>query len=169
MQKTGTALVLIILGLMVLVFPMLGLVAASVIYGFLILLLGIGLVVAGLWEMGESAGLGIVELLLGIIAVVLGIACIFNPDLFSWIVGFLAWIIGLLLIIAGIVGVVLKSGGSRWNGVVGIVIGLLFMAFGQFLANPVILGILIGLWLLITGVRMLGSKETMSVPEFEKM
>jgi hypothetical protein len=82
-QKTGTALVLIILGLVVVAFPVLGLVSASIIYGFIILLLGIGLIVAGLWEMEESAGLGIVELVLGIIALILGIGCIFNPDLFS--------------------------------------------------------------------------------------
>lgn len=166
MQKTGTALVLIILGLVVLAFPVLGLVSAGIIYGFLILLLGIGLVVAGLWEMEENAGLGTVELMLGIIALVLGIGCIFSPDLFSWVVGFLTWIIGLLLVIAGIVGVITKAGGSRWNGVAGIVIGLLFMAFGQFLAIPAVLGVLIGAWLLIKGILMLVARETISVPEF---
>lgn len=165
-QKTGTALVLIILGLVVVAFPVLGLVSASIIYGFIILLLGIGLIVAGLWEMEESAGLGIVELVLGIIALILGIGCIFNPDLFSRAVGFLTWIIGLLLVIAGIVGVITKAGGNRWNGVAGIAIGILFMAFGQFLAIPAVLGVLIGAWLLITGIMMLVGRETMSVPEF---
>ena len=166
MQKTGTALVLIILGLIVLVFPMLGLVSASILYGFLILLMGIGLIIAGLYEMEENAGLGIAELILGILAFLLGIACVFNPELFSWIVGFLVWIIGLLLVIAGIIGVVVKSGGSRWNGVVGIVIGLLFMALAKYLANPVVLGILIGAWLIFRGIILLAARETMSVPEF---
>jgi membrane protein HdeD len=165
-QKTGTALVLIILGLIVLVFPVLGLVTASVIYGFIILLLGIGLVVAGLYEMGESATLGTLELLLGIIALFLGVGCIFNPELFSWVLGFLVWITGLFLVFAGIIGIFVKAGGSRWNGVAGIVIGLLFMAFGHFMANPVILGILIGLWLLITGIMVLVAEQEMSVPEF---
>jgi uncharacterized membrane protein HdeD (DUF308 family) len=165
-QKTGTALILILLGLVVLAFPALGLVSASIIYGFIILLLGIGFIVAGLWEMEESAGLGIAELALGIIALVLGIGCVFNPDLFAWVVGVLTWIIGLLLVIAGIIGVVVKSGGSRWNGVAGIVIGLLFMAFGQFLAIPAVMGVLIGAWLLITGIMMLVGKEEMSVPEY---
>jgi uncharacterized membrane protein HdeD (DUF308 family) len=166
MQKTGTALVLIILGLIVLFFPILGLVSASILYGFLILLMGIGLILAGLYEMEENAGLGIGELILGILAFLLGIACIFNPDLFSRVVGFLVWIIGLLLVITGILGVITKAGGSRWNGVIGIVIGLLFMALAQYLANPVILGILIGAWLIFRGIMMVAARETMSVPEY---
>ena len=166
MQKTGTALVLIILGLIVLAFPLLGLVSASILYGFLILLMGIGLIIAGLYETEENAGLGIAELILGILAFILGIACMVNPDLFSWIVGFLVWIIGLLLVIAGLLGVILKTGGSRWNGVVGILIGLIFMAAAQYLANPAILGILIGVWLIFRGIMLLATRETMSVPEF---
>jgi len=166
MQKGGTALVLIILGLIVLGFPLLGLVSASIIYGFLILLMGIGLVVAGLWEMEENAGPGIAELFLGLIALILGVGCIFNPELFSWAVGFLVWIIGLILVIAGIIGIIVKSGGSRWNGVFGIVIGLVFMALGKYLAIPAILGILIGAWLIIRGIIMLTTREEMSVPEF---
>jgi uncharacterized membrane protein HdeD (DUF308 family) len=165
-QKTGTALVLIILGLMVLAFPMLGTIPVSVIYGFIILLLGIGLIVAGLFEMGENAALGTLELILGIIALVLGVGCIFHPGLFSRVLGFLVWIIGLFLVFAGIFGAIVKTGGSRWNGVAAIVIGLLFMVFGHFMANPVILGALIGLWLIIAGISMLVVKEDISVPEF---
>jgi membrane protein HdeD len=169
MQKTGTAVVLIILGLIVLVFPMLGLVSAGVIYGFIILLLGIGLIVAGLYEMEESVPLGILELILGIIALFLGVGCIFNPELFSFVLGFLVWITGLFLVFAGIFGAITRSGGGRWSGVAAIVIGLLFMLFGHFMANPVILGILIGLWLLIAGITMLISPEPMEVPEYEKI
>jgi uncharacterized membrane protein HdeD (DUF308 family) len=169
MQKTGTALVLIILGLMVLGFPLLGSIPVSIVYGFIILLLGIGLIVAGLFEMEESAALGTLQLVLGVIALVLGVGCIFNPGLFSWVLGFLVWITGLFLVFAGIFGAVVKTGGSRWNGVAAIVIGVLFMVFGHFMANPVILGILIGLWLIIAGITMLMSKETIDVPEYEKI
>ena len=58
MQKTGTALVLIILGLIVLAFPLLGLIPLSLITGFLVLILGIGLLIGGIIQMGESAGSG---------------------------------------------------------------------------------------------------------------
>ncbi|WJI09216.1 DUF308 domain-containing protein [Methanobacterium sp. CWC-01] len=159
MQKTGTALVLIILGLVVLAFPLLGLIPLSLITGFLVLILGIGLLIGGIIQIGESAGLGILEIILGIIALILGIGFIFNPGLFSWLVGFIVWIVGLFLILAGIIGILSKSGGSRWNGVIAIIIGAVYVIVGTWIKDPVILGALIGLWLLISGIIMLFMKE----------
>lgn len=159
MEKNGTAIILIILGLIVLAFPLLGIIPLSLITGFIVLFLGIGLLIAGIAEMGESIGLGILELILGIIALILGIGFIFNPGLFSWLIGFIIWIVGLFLIIAGIVGVFTKTGGSRWNGVIALIIGIIYVIVGTFVADPVVLGVLIGLWLLITGILMLFMKE----------
>lgn len=159
MQKMASALILIILGIIVLAFPMLGLIPLSLITGFIVLVLGIGLILGGIMEMGESAGLGILQLILGIIALILGIGFIVNPGLFSWLVGFIVWIVGLFLVIAGIVGVFSKAGGSRWNGVVALIMGIIYIIVGTFIADPVILGALIGLWLLITGILMLFVKD----------
>lgn len=159
MQKTGMAILLIILGLIVLAFPLLGLIPFSIISGFIVLILGIGLILGGIAEMGESAGMGILELILGIIALILGIGFIFNPGLFSFVAGLLVYIVGLFLIIAGIIGAISKSGGSRWNGVIAIIIGIIYLIVGVFIANPVYLGILIGLWLLVTGIIMLFMKD----------
>ena len=104
MQKIDIALILIILGLIVIAFTLLGLVPVAVLSGFLILMLGIGLILAGISEMGESEGasLGIRLFILGIIALILGIGFIFSPEIFAGIVGFFVWIIGLFLIIPGI-------------------------------------------------------------------
>ena len=87
MQKMDIALILIILGLIVIAFPALGLVPIAVLSGFLVLMLGIGLILAGISEMGESegAGMGILVLILGIIALILGIGFIFSPALFAWV------------------------------------------------------------------------------------
>ncbi len=111
-------------------------------------------------EMGESAGLGILQIILGIIALILGIGFIFNPGLFGWLAGFIVWIVGLFLVIAGIVGFITKAGGNRWNGIIAIIIGLLYVIIGNlFKDNPALLGVLIGLWLLITGIMMLVMKD----------
>jgi len=88
MEKMGNALVLIVLGLIVLAFPLLGLIPLSLITGFAVLFLGVGLLLSGIAEMGESASLGILEIIFGVIALILGIGFIFNPGLFSWLVGF---------------------------------------------------------------------------------
>jgi membrane protein HdeD len=159
MEKNGTALILIVLGLIVLAFPLIGIIPLSLVTGFIVLFLGIGLLLAGLMDMGENASVGIVQIILGIIALILGIGFIFNPGLFSWLIGFIVWISGLFLVIAGIIGILTKAGDSRWNGVLALIIGILYIVVGTFIANPVILGILIGLWLLITGIFMLLMKE----------
>ncbi len=159
MQKTGSALILIILGLIVLLFPPIGVIPLSIITGFIILFLGIGLLMGGIIEIGESIVLGIVEIALGIIALILGIGFIFNPAMFSFLVALSIYIIGLFLIISGIAAVITKAGGSRWNGILAVIIGILYIVIGVFLANPMYLGILIGLWLLITGIIMLFEKE----------
>ena len=156
MQKMVTALILIILGLIVIAFPILGLIPIAVISGFLVLMLGIGLILTGISKLGENdAALGILMLILGIIALILGIGFIFNPALFTWIVGFIFWIIGLFLIIEGIARILSKTGGTKC-GVKDIIIGIIILFVGLFLATYTwLLGVLIGIWLLTTGIRML--------------
>jgi len=160
MEKSGSAIVLIILGLIVLAFPLLGLIPLSLITGFIILVLGLGLILGGIGEMGESAGMGILILILGIIALILGFGFIFNPGLFAWLAGFIVYIVGLFLVIAGIVGIISKADGSRWNGVIALIVGILYIIIGVFITNnPIVLGVLIGLWLLISGIMMLLIKD----------
>ena len=159
MQKNAVALLMVLLGLIILAFPLLGIVPFSLISGFIVLMVGIGLMLAGIAEMGESAGLGILELALGLIALIIALGFIFNPALFSWLIGFIVWIVGLLIILAGIGAVVTGSASSRWNGVIAIVIGLIYVIAGTFLANPIVLGTLIGLWLIITGAVMFMARD----------
>ena len=74
MQKMAIALILIILGLIVIAFPLLGLIPIAILSGFLVLMLGIGLILTGIFKMGENdAPVGIIMLILGIIALILGI------------------------------------------------------------------------------------------------
>ena len=155
----GNALVFIIFGLIVLAFPLLGLISASALSGFVVLALGIGLLIAGIGEMDESKTIGILDLVLGFLALILGFGFTFNPAVFSWVVGFFVWIAGLFLIITGIVAVATKKGDNRWIGVAAIVLGLLYLVVGLFISNPVVLGVLIGLWLLINGVMLLLQKN----------
>ena len=153
----GIALILIILGLIVIAFPLLGLIPVAVLSGFLSLMLGIGLILSGIKEMGENegVGLGIPLLILGIIALILGIGFIFNSALFTWIVGFIVWIMGLMLIITGIARILSKTGDNRC-GVKDIIFGVIILLVGLFLATYTwLLGVLIGLWLLTTGLRIL--------------
>lgn len=159
MQKNTLAIVLIILGIIVLAFPLLGLVPISILTGLGVAFLGIGLILAGFSDRVESSGLGLLEIVLGIIALVLGLGFILNPGLFSFVAGLIVYMAGLFLIIVGVVALFTKAGGNRWNGVVAIIIGLIYLIFGYFISNPFYLGIIIGLWLLITGIMMFFQKD----------
>lgn len=157
MQKMGIPYILIILGLIVILFPILGLVPAAMLSGFLVLMIGIGLVLAGIIEIKEikGAALGIPMILLGIIALILGIGFLLNSALFTWIFAYLIWIIGLFLIITGFIRILAKTGDNRC-GVKDIIIGLLILVVGLFLTNYTwLVGVFIGLWILTTGTRML--------------
>lgn len=156
MQKMGVALTLIVLGLIVIVFSLLSLVPVSVISKFLLIMLGIGLILDGIYEIGEinGASLGIPILILGIISLILGIGLIYNFSLIVELDGFIFWIIGLFLIITGIIRFLSKNGDNRC-GVKDITIGLLIILVGLFLVTYLwLLGILVGLWILTTGMRI---------------
>ncbi len=157
-RKNGSALILIVLGLIIIAFPVLGIVPFSVLTGLAVLFLGVGLITAGLTTLDENRAMGIVELTLGVLAIILGIGFIFNPSLFSIVAAVFVFIAGLFLIISGIVAISTRVGGNIWTGLIAIILGIVYLIVAIYIANPLYLGLLIGLWLLITGILMLFQK-----------
>lgn len=156
MQKMDVALILIVLGLIVIVISLLSLVPVSLISIFLLTMFGIGLILDGIYEISEidGASLGIPLLILGIISLILGIGFIFNFPLMTELAGFIIWIIVLFLIITSIIRILSKNGDKRC-GVKDIIIGLLILLVGIFLVTYLwLIGILVGLWILTTGIRI---------------
>ena len=157
-RKIGSALILIVLGLIIIAFPVLGIIPFSVLTGLAVLFLGVGLITAGLTTLDENRAMGIVELTLGVLAIILGIGFIFNPSLFSIVAAVFVFIAGLFLIISGIVAISSRVGGNIWTGLIAIILGIVYLIVAIYIANPLYLGLLIGLWLLITGILMLFQK-----------
>ena len=89
--------------------------------------------------MSESVGLGILEIILGIIALVLGIGFIFNPALFAFLSRINYIHSRYILCYSRYNRCNPKAGNSRWNGVVAIIIGLLYIIVGSIVSNPVYL------------------------------
>jgi uncharacterized membrane protein HdeD (DUF308 family) len=157
-RKIGSALVLIVLGLIIIAFPVLGVVPFGVLTGLAVLFLGVGLIAAGLTTLDDSTGMGVVELTLGVLALILGMGFIFNPSLFSFVAAVFVFIAGLFLIVSGIVALSTRVGGNIWTGLIAIILGIIYLFVAVFIANPFYLGLLIGLWLLITGIMMFFQK-----------
>lgn len=149
------AFILIVLGLMVIAFPFLGLIPVTIIFGFLILILGFGLILTGIFKTGQNdLPVGIIMLTLGIIALILGIGFSFNPALFNGMAGYIVWIMGLFLIIEGIARILSRT--RDICGVKNIILGILIILVELFFASYTwIIVILIALWLLSTGIRMI--------------
>ena len=156
--RNATGILMIILGLIVLVLPITGLIAFSVLSGFSLALLGIGLLIFAVRDMKTSMPLGIIEVILAIIALILGLAFIVNFELFSFLFGLLIYLAGIFLIIIGILGI-FTAKSNRWSSITTLIIGLIYLILGSFIQDPFYFGILIGLWLLFVGIITLLGKD----------
>ena len=154
MQTKTSGLILIVLGLIIIAFPLLGILPFSLLLGISVLFLGMGLLIAGVIGIRASTTMGVVELILGVIAIILGIGIIINPGFFSFLVALLIYIAGIFLIIIGIMAFFAKIR-NKWVSIVPIILGLIYILIGSIVADPFYLGALIGIWLLITGIIML--------------
>jgi len=157
MKNVVVGLLAIILGLIVLAFPLAGLVAASVLTGFVILMIAIWLLIVGGSQLEISKTAGILNLVLGIIVLIIGIGLIFSPALFAFLAGFLLYLAGIFMIIAGIIALASRNEfkNATWAGVLGIILGILYIILGTFAFDPIYLGVLIGIWLVISGILAL--------------
>jgi len=157
MHIKESGLILIILGLIVLAFPVLGVIPFSLITGIIVSLLGIGLMIAGF--LTDETTVRILAITIGIIALILGMGFIVSPGLFSFVAALFVFIAGLFLIVMGIATLTGKFGGDNRSGIVSLILGLIYLLIATFISDPAVLGTLVGLWLLITGFLMLFQKD----------
>lgn len=154
MKNKFVSLLAIILGIIIIAFPMIGVIGTSSLIGLSVLLISIYLLVVGVAIIDYNKFGAIIDLILGIILLFLSIGFIFNPNLFAFLAEISLYLAGIVLIIVGVVALV-NNRHARFGfyiGISGILLGLLYIIIGTYVADPIILGTLIGLWLLITGV-----------------
>ncbi len=154
MKNITTSIISIILGIIIIACPILGVIGASDLLGLSILLLSIFLLVNGIGEVDYNTSKGILNIILGLIMLIVSLGLIFNPNLFTFLTALTIYLSGIFLIIIGLIIII----GSRtdkygfWMGTLGIVLGVIYIILGTYIKNPIILGSLIGIWLLITGI-----------------
>ena len=131
-KQTTISIIAIILGIITIAFPILGVIAAADILGLSVLL----------------------NTILGIVMLIISLGLIFNPSIFAFLTALTIYLAGIFLIIIGLIVIV----GNRdnkygfWMGILGIVLGVIYIIIGTYINNPIILGSLIGIWLVVTGV-----------------
>ena len=153
-KQTTISIIAIILGVITFAFPMLGVIAAADILGLSVLLLAIFLLTNGVSEVEYNTTRGLLNTILGIVMLIISLGLIFNPSIFAFLTALTIYLAGIFLIIIGLIIIV----GNRdnkygfWIGIMGIVLGVIYIIIGTYIKNPIILGLLIGFWLLLTGV-----------------
>ena len=153
-KQTTISIIAIILGIIIIAFPMLGVITAADILGLSVLLLAIFLLANGVSEVEYNTTRGLINTILGIIMLIISLGLIFNPSIFAFLTALTIYLAGIFLIIIGLIVIV----GNRdnkygfWMGILGIVLGVIYIILGTYIKDPLILGSLIGIWLLVTGV-----------------
>lgn len=143
----------IILGLIVIAFPLISVFTFSVLAGMGVLILGIWFLVQAfsVWE--NSKGVSIAYLILGIIAIIAGIGLVGNILALSFLASFILYLAGFFLFISGVITLFTGEGGSaKGVGVLGILIGIIYLILGLYAWDPFYLALLIGIWLIISGI-----------------
>ena len=153
-KQTTISIIAIILGIITIAFPILGVIAAADILGLSVLLLAIFLLTNGVSEVEYNTTRGLLNTILGIVMLIISLGLIFNPSIFAFLTALTIYLAGIFLIIIGLIVIV----GNRdnkygfWMGILGIVLGVIYIIIGTYINNPIILGSLIGIWLVVTGV-----------------
>ena len=157
MKTKFVSLLAILLGLTIIIFPILGLIGVSSLIGLSVLLISIYLLVVGVAIIDYNRSGALLDLILGIILLFLSICLIFNPALIGFLTEITVYLAGIMLIIVAVVSLI-NNRSSRYGfyiGIAGIVLGLLYIVIGTYISNPIVLGTLIGIWLVISGVLKL--------------
>jgi len=157
MKKQVISILAIILGILILIFPMIGVIGAEAIIGVAILLISVFLLVNGISEIDYSPTKSILTILTGVIILIVSLIILFNPNLFAFLAAITIYLAGIILIIVGLITLI----GNRdnklgfWSGVIAVILGVIYIILGTYAENPMALGALIGIWLVLTGILRL--------------
>ena len=147
------SIIAVILGIIIIIFPAFGVAAVSAIIGLAFLFVGIVTLLFSYQTSRLAGPYSTLGMILGILIAIFGLILIFDPAVFVFLASFFVYIAGIILIIIGIMAA-LESvlPGSRYMGVSSIVLGIIYFICGYFIGDARVLGFLISLWLLISGV-----------------
>ena len=157
MKSKFISLLAILLGLLIIAFPIMGVIGVADLIGLSVLLVAIYMLIVGVAIIDYNKTGAILDFVLGLILLLLSICLIFNPELLGFLTEISLYLAGIMLIIVGLVSLI-NNRTSRYGfyiGIAGIVLGLLYIIIGTYVANPIILGTLIGIWLVISGILKL--------------
>ncbi|MBR3140243.1 MAG: DUF308 domain-containing protein [Methanobrevibacter sp.] len=154
MKTKFISILAMLLGLLMIVLPASGLIALGDLIGLSILLISIYLLIMGVTIIDYNKVGAILNLILGTALLILSILLIFVPSLVGFLASITLYLAGIMLIIAGLISLI-NNRSTKWGfytGIIGVVLGVIYIIIGTYINNPIILGALIGIWLILGGI-----------------
>ena len=154
MKTKFISLLAIILGMIIIIFTILGIIGLDSLVALSSLLMSIYLLVVGVSIIDYNKTGAILDLLLGMVLLFLSIFLIFNPAIIGFLAEISLYFAGIMLIVVALVSLInnQQSKFGFYTGIIGIVLGLLYIIIGTYVKNIIVLGTLIGIWLVISGI-----------------
>ncbi|CDG64488.1 MAG: hypothetical protein PWQ15_1908 [Methanobacterium sp.] len=152
-KNVALGIVAIILGLIVIAFPLVSVYTFSILAGLGVFVLGIWFLVQGFSGWNISKGTSVLNLILGILAIIVGIGLVGSIAELSFLVSFILYLAGFFLIMSGLITLFAGEGGpAKGVGILGILMGIIYIILGLYALDPLYLAIIIGIWLIISGI-----------------
>ena len=159
-RKNILGILALVLGFLLILFPILGAFSLSVVAGISLIFLGVYSLVTSIQAWRYSKLSTVLMFIVGILALVVGFIITGNIIAFSVFMVWYFWIAGFLLILSGLSGLITRNLIGRTSSVVWIISGIISFIWGLLVfKNPLLVGVLIGIALIMDGVYFLLTKE----------
>ncbi|WP_295721465.1 DUF308 domain-containing protein [uncultured Methanobrevibacter sp.] len=154
MKRELMSIISIMLGIIVIIFPLLGYIQNEAIVGLSILLMSIYLLLCGVDQADYDTYISIINTILGFLLLVLSFSYLFKQNIMGSLTGVSPYLGGIFLIIIGLIQTLSNRNNKYgfYKGIGGIVSGLLYIIIVTYIANSFILGLIVGIWLIICGI-----------------
>lgn len=149
-------IIAIILGILVIAFPLSGVSVFSFLAGLGILFLGLYFIIGGANLWAFSKGISVTYIILGLIGFIFGIMLIGNLALFSILISLYFYIAGFMLIIAGALSLFARVHPiTKGAAAIMLVLGIITVILGAFaMMSPFYVAIILGISLIIDGIAI---------------
>lgn len=147
------AILSIILGLILIIFPMFSSNLISILIGAIVLIFGVGLCYSGIISKEISTAFSSIAAIFGVVMIILGLAFIFGTNALSFLVGLQFYIIGFILIIVSAIGLLGGLPIQKTSSIITLILGIVILFIAIFAANnPILITIILGIALIANGV-----------------
>ena len=142
----------IILGLIIIIFPILGFASVSAIFGLAFLFMGFFIT----FSYFKHDAMKYMALIIGIILMLFGITLIAVPSLLVAFTTLFVYIAGLILLVIGVIGLFsADTPALKYLSLLNTVLGIFYLILAYFMKDVKLFGILIGIWLALSGILSL--------------